>query len=64
MKLTVKANQHQIGILSFDSANGLFGFDYDPEWLAQAQRFPLSPALPFELDDITPEQHSVSFRQF
>ena len=64
MKLTVTANQQQIGILSFDNDNGLFGFDYDPVWLAQAQRFPLSPALPLERDDITAEQHSASLRQF
>jgi serine/threonine-protein kinase HipA len=64
MKLIVTANEQKIGIVSFDSDSGLFGFDYAPDWLAQAQRFPLSPALPFERADITAEQHSASIRQF
>jgi hypothetical protein len=39
MKLIVTANEQKIGIVSFDSESGLFGFDYAPDWLAQAQRY-------------------------
>lgn len=47
VELEVLANRRLMGKLAVD-ADGLFGFEYAPEWLAQSDRYPLAPALPLE----------------
>ncbi len=64
MKLTVQANGVCIGWLSLDAISGLYAFDYSVEWLAQEQRFPLSPVLPLVGQSFSAEQHSANVRQF
>lgn len=64
MKLTVQANGVCIGWLSLDDISGLYAFDYSVDWLAQEQRFPLSPVLPLVNQTLPAEQHSANVRQF
>lgn len=64
MKLTVQANGACIGYLSLDALSGLYAFDYSVDWLAQEQRFPLSPILPLVGQNLPAEQHSANVRQF
>lgn len=64
MKLKVNADGQCLGWLGLDNKDGLFRFDYSPDWLAKDNRFPLSPVLPLDAGAVQAEQHSAAVRQF
>jgi hypothetical protein len=64
MKLVDQPNVVCIDWLSLDTISGLYAFDYSVDWLAQDQRFPLSPVLPLVNESLPAEQHSANIRQF
>ena len=64
MKLVAWIADRRVGVLAFETAAGLFSFQYDPAWLASPKAYPLSPALLFKLFEESAEQHSARVRRF
>ncbi|MDZ4263861.1 MAG: HipA domain-containing protein [Pseudomonadota bacterium] len=64
-RLSAWIAQQQVGTLSYHDDTGRFSFEYESDWAASADAFPIAPALPFHRPTgQTDELHSVSVRRF
>lgn len=63
--LSAWIGQIRVGTLGYDDATGRFSFEYEPDWIARREAYPISPALPFRRPPaLTDELHSATVRRF
>ncbi len=65
MELEVQLGADRLGVFSHDPSTDRYAFAYAPAWLARADRFALSAALPLVPDKtLSADEHSRRVRQF
>ena len=64
MQAEILINEQVVGLLTHDSTSGLFSFDYNSSWRTNAQSYAISPTLPLNPRESTPERRSAQARQF